>query len=62
MGEISEMVLEGTLCQVCGGLMPDLVPKEEGMELKAPPGYPRTCPECKKLDQEIEKASDEIPY
>lgn len=45
MGEITEMMLDGTLCEVCGGLMEDLVP-EEGSELLDAPGYPRRCPDC----------------
>lgn len=45
MGEIAEMITEGTLCNVCGGLMEDLIP-ERGNELLQPPGYSRTCEEC----------------
>ena len=48
MGEISEMVLDGTLCQICGGLMEDLKP-DKGNELLDPPGYPRACPACKEI-------------
>lgn len=34
MGEIAEMMLDGTLCQVCGEFMGDDC------------GYPRTCDGC----------------
>lgn len=44
MGEISEMILEGLLCQVCGSYMDDF---EE-------PGYPRTCEDCKEREKEME--------
>jgi len=52
MGEISDMMLEGVLCEICGCLMEDLI--QEGTdELKDPPGYPRTCNNCKKdLDED----------
>lgn len=58
MGDIPEMVLDGTLCQVCTGLMPDQSPSdkefaeatknEKGQPIikKVAPGYPRTCPDC----------------
>lgn len=36
MGEMTEMILNGLLCDVCGAYMDDL---EE-------PGYPRTCDDC----------------
>lgn len=42
MGEISEMILDGTLCQVCGGLVGD-VPEDVG--------YPRTCNSCGKSSE-----------
>lgn len=45
MSENTEMILEGTLCQVCGALMEDLVP-DKGNKLKDPPGFPRTCEDC----------------
>lgn len=37
MGEISEMIQDGVLCDRCGGVVdpPDA------------PGYPRTCDDCK---------------
>ena len=35
MGEVAEMMLDGTLCQVCGGVIDGTTP-----------GYPRTCEDC----------------
>ena len=37
MGEIADMMLEGTMCQECGEFIDD---GEEG------PGYPRLCAGC----------------
>ncbi|MGL4695225.1 hypothetical protein [Enterococcus larvae] len=45
MGEIAEMVLDGTLCDVCGGVFDDIVAGEEE------PGYPRTCEDCKEEEK-----------
>ena len=47
MGQVSEMILDGVLCQVCGELFDDLKPAS-GNVLLPPPGYPRTCEDCKK--------------
>lgn len=44
MGEIAEMMLDGTLCQQCGVTMPGV--DEDGEA----PGYPQTCADC--LDDE----------
>lgn len=41
MGEVAEMILEGLLCQECGGVMDDL----------ESPGYPRTCDFCRGEEQ-----------
>jgi hypothetical protein len=41
MGEVADMILNGTMCQVCGCWMEDV----EGPDFK-PPGYPRTCDDC----------------
>lgn len=45
MGEIADMMLDGTLCESCSVLMDDLIP-DEGDELKESPGYPRMCEDC----------------
>lgn len=36
MGEVADMMLDGTLCQVCGEFLND-----------DPPGYPCTCYGCR---------------
>lgn len=46
MGENAEIILDGTLCQHCGALMEDLI-RDEGIILHEPPGYPRTCEDCR---------------
>lgn len=45
MSEIADMILEGTLCQECGGLIEDLIPTI-GEELLGAPGHPRECEDC----------------
>lgn len=35
MGEAAELIIEGVLCQVCGGMI-------DGEES----GYPRSCEDC----------------
>jgi len=48
MGEVSEMMLDGTLCQCCGvymGLTPDTHVIEE-CETWESCGYPQTCEDC----------------
>lgn len=44
MGEITEMVLEGVLCEGCGSLMEDMIPR--GNKKVEAPGYPRRCEDC----------------
>lgn len=39
MGEIAEMMLDGTLCEGCGGFLNE-----------HPPGYPCRCNDCKRQD------------
>ena len=39
MGEITDMILKGFLCQECGGVVED--------SLEEVPGYPVTCEDCK---------------
>ena len=54
MGEIAEMMLDGTMCQVCGETNDDLIAHLErhapgGGECDVPwdpPGYPITCAGC----------------
>lgn len=59
MGEIADMMLDGTLCQVCGGIMDDMSPSDEELAAaprdkddlpiihREAPGFPRTCASCK---------------
>ena len=49
MGEIAEMMLDGTLCQVCGSVIDGDTP-----------GYPRTCEDCAK--DEVVSDIEEIDY
>ena len=49
MGEIAEMMLDGTLCQVCGGVIDGDTP-----------GYPRYCKDCAK--DEVVSNIEEIEY
>lgn len=46
MGEIADMMLDGTMCQGCGEWLND---GEDG------PGYPGYCAGCKPLDDEDEE-------
>ncbi len=39
MGEIADMILDGTLCEVCGQYIGE------------PCDYPRTCADCKEDEQ-----------
>ena len=49
MGEIAEMMLDGTLCQVCGSIIDGDTP-----------GYPRYCEDCAK--DEVVSDIEEIEY
>lgn len=49
MGEIAEMMLDGTLCQRCGAFL-------DGNS----PGYPRYCKDCAK--DEVQQNIEEIEY
>lgn len=49
MGEIAEMMLDGTLCQICGSVI-------DGDS----PGFPRYCLDCAK--DEVEQNIEEIEY
>lgn len=46
MGEIAEMILDGFLCDKCGGVVDD---KETG--------YPRSCDDCKPKKKKKKKQS-----
>lgn len=49
MGEIAEMMLDGTLCQICGSVIDGDTP-----------GYPRFCLDCAK--DEVVSDIEEIEY
>lgn len=40
MGDIADMILDGTLCQCCGGII------DEVIETGEPIGYPTFCYDC----------------
>lgn len=51
MGQVSEDILKGIMCQICGVWMPEV--DKAGTDTKKlndffdnPPGYPRSCPDC----------------
>jgi hypothetical protein len=51
VGEIAEMMLDGTLCQNCGTFLGVRVIREnggkvEGSEIIEPPGFPISCENC----------------
>lgn len=46
MGEIAEMMLDGTICEWCG----EFIDSDE-------PGYPRLCPGCQ---AEKDKEDDDV--
>jgi len=45
MGEISDMIIDGILCQECGGYIGEAV------------GYPRSCNSCKPKKKNKKKGS-----
>jgi hypothetical protein len=66
MGDVADMILDGTLCQECGVIMPDQVPpsswfkKQKEKAAKGitlvyecdTPGYPRSCDDCLKEEDD----------
>lgn len=46
MGDISDLFLQGTLCEECGCLIEDLIPTDGSDIILSPPGFPRKCKEC----------------
>ena len=55
MGEISEMYLDGTLCECCGSVMPDVDKNYK------PHGYPRTCDDCQEIIERNVEINSERP-
>ena len=54
MGDISEMIMKGVLCERCGCLIEDLIQKGTDKLLPGP-GYPRLCDDCQKGDADENK-------
>jgi len=46
MGEVAELVLDGTLCQICGAIVYEGNPNMASDD-DISPGYPRSCVDCK---------------
>lgn len=46
VSKITEMILDGTLCEGCGEVFEDIMLGEES------PGYPRLCVSCKKEEDD----------
>lgn len=57
MGEMSDMMLDGTLCMECGQLLAS--PSEEDPNVLEPLGYPAKCESCARmrLDKEPDESS-----
>ncbi|HAQ40130.1 MAG TPA: hypothetical protein DCM73_04365 [Clostridiales bacterium] len=55
-----DLFLNGTLCEVCGKLMPDLVP-EDGRILNTPPGHRRRCDDCYGETRQLIMNNKKIP-
>lgn len=51
MGEIAEMMLDGTLCERCGGIIDGTTP-----------GFPRLCEDCEEDDLDEELCSIEYEF
>ena len=50
MGDISDLIMEGVLCEQCGCLFEDLIQHDECgkiLETKPGPGHPRRCEDCR---------------
>jgi len=51
MGEITEMILDGTLCEECCCIVYDGDPSK-ATEIELSPGYPRKCENCDAINEE----------
>ena len=51
MGEIAEMMLDGTLCERCGGIIDGTTP-----------GFPRLCEDCNKLYKTLTEIKEIAEY
>ena len=52
MGEITEMVLDGTLCELCFSYLGEFPKENENHVEWEPPGYPHKCKNCKKKEKD----------
>jgi hypothetical protein len=48
VGEISDMMLDGTLCCECGGVRGPTDPEDPNFKRWQPEGVPRLCKDCRK--------------
>lgn len=51
MGDITDSVLDGTLCEDCGGIVYEGDPNKATKE-DLSPGFPRKCKECKEEEND----------
>ena len=51
MGDITEMILDGTLCQRCGAMVYDKGDPKDASKEELSPGYPRTCQDCLDVEE-----------
>jgi len=66
MGEVSNDILNGIMCQDCGVWMDDMFLYDETGETTGindtmwenPPGHPRTCADCLKDVENLKKEDD----
>jgi hypothetical protein len=46
MGDIADMMLDGTLCEQCGSYIDTR--RHDGLDDDEPPGFTQTCKDCMK--------------
>lgn len=57
MGELSDMILDGTLCDSCGGVVYEGDPKKASPQ-ELSPGHPRTCKDCEEFKKLVKENHD----
>ena len=55
MGQVSEDIINGICCQVCGQWMPEVSNRKSDIFIN-PPGYPRTCKDCQEYEKKYNKS------
>ena len=50
MGEISDDILDGIFCEICGAFIDDKLIEWKDGAIIAGPGFPRKCKFCKKRE------------